>query len=120
MAENLLPCPWCGSTDIYADASDICCPIQWSAVARCRGCGAQEPDGSGVYDLKADAERVALTAWNVRASSNQRDDALTLLRGIVNSDVGVQTRHKLEEGQGVNTESGKTWLAAIEFVKQTN
>lgn len=52
--------------------------------------------------------------------SIQSDDALTLLRGIVNSDIGVQIRHKLEEGQSIETEDGKAWLAAIEFVKRSN
>ena len=94
MAENSLPCPWCGGTDIYADASEICCPIQWSAVARCRDCGAQEPDGSGVHDLRIDAEKEALAAWNVRLGGNQTD-ALIILRAIVGSEVGVQTRHKI-------------------------
>jgi hypothetical protein len=43
-------------------------------------------------------------------------DADRLLAAIVRSDVGIATRHKLEDGQGTATEDGKNWLAAIEFV----
>lgn len=65
---SLLPCPWCGGDDIYARVSDICCPVQYSAIARCRDCGAEAPDGSGVKDSREDAEREAFEMWNDRAS----------------------------------------------------
>lgn len=74
-AENLIPCPWCGSTDIYADVSEICCPVQWSGGARCRDCGAEEPNGSGVHDRKEDAEQAALKEWGIRLGGDAGKDA---------------------------------------------
>ena len=63
---KLKPCPWCGSIDIRFDADEICCPIQYSVAGQCNDCGAQEPCGSGVYDLKEDAIEDAIKAWNQR------------------------------------------------------
>jgi len=64
-----LPCPWCGCAEVKIITSEICCPIQYSATAVCAGCNAEEPNGSGVYDSKDDAEREALLAWSDRSSS---------------------------------------------------
>jgi hypothetical protein len=49
-------------------------------------------------------------------ASGTEKDAERLLAAIVRSDVGIATRHKLEDGQGTATEDGKNWMAAIEFV----
>lgn len=63
----MLPCPWCGCTEVRLNVSEICCPIQYSARAACSDCYAEEPNGSGVHDSKEDAEKEALQAWNDRA-----------------------------------------------------
>lgn len=63
----MLPCPWCGCTEVRLNVSEICCPLQYSARATCSDCYAEEPNGSGVHDLKEDAEKEALQAWNDRA-----------------------------------------------------
>ena len=57
-------CPWCGGSKVRIMVSEICCPLQYSARAYCLDCGAEEPGGSGVCDLREDAEREALEAWN--------------------------------------------------------
>lgn len=64
----MLPCPWCGCTEVRVSISEICCPIKYSANATCSDCYAEEPNGSGVHDLKEDAEKEALDAWNNRAT----------------------------------------------------
>lgn len=64
----MLPCPWCGCNEVKVSFSEICCPIQYSARAVCASCYAEEPNGSGVHDLKADAEKEALEMWNDRAT----------------------------------------------------
>lgn len=63
----ILRCPWCGCSEVETKASEICCPIQYSAKAACVDCGAEEPNGSGVYDSKEDAEKEALRMWSDRA-----------------------------------------------------
>jgi len=64
----MLPCPWCGCTEVKLNVSEICCPIQYSARAYCSDCYAEEPGGSGVHDSRQDAEKEALQAWNDRAT----------------------------------------------------
>jgi hypothetical protein len=64
----MLPCPWCGCTEVRVSVSEICCPIQYSARATCSDCYAEEPNGSGVHDSKEGAEKEALQAWNDRAT----------------------------------------------------
>ena len=64
----MLPCPWCGCTDVRVGISEICCPIQYSARAVCSDCYAEEPNGSGVHDSREEAEKEALQAWNDRAA----------------------------------------------------
>lgn len=74
------PCPWCGCKEIKISFSEICCPIKYSARARCTECDAEEPIGSGVFYSKEDAEREAWESWNYRPMGNlaavtaQRDD----------------------------------------------
>jgi hypothetical protein len=53
---------------------------------------------------------------NAAPAAGTDRDAARLLAAIVRSDVGMATRHKLEDGQGTATDDGKNWLAAIEFV----
>jgi hypothetical protein len=55
-------------------------------------------------------------ASSAAPAAGTEKDADRLLAAIVRSDVGIATRHKLEDGQGTATEDGKNWLAAIEFV----
>ena len=40
------------------------------------------------------------------------------VRAVMCSDVGVQTRHKLEAGQGVNTLDGQAWLSALRLLAE--
>ena len=63
---GLLPCPWCGCDKVDARVSEICCPLQYSAVAYCTDCGAEEPAGSGVYTCKDDAIKESMRQWNER------------------------------------------------------
>lgn len=61
-----LPCPWCGCNKINISVSEICCPIQYSAIARCNDCYAECPDGSGVVNSIEEANILAIEAWNSR------------------------------------------------------
>jgi hypothetical protein len=81
-AGELLPCPWCGGTDVRTELSEICCPIQFCAVARCYECGAAEPNGSSVHDSADDAEREALEYWNDRAQPASSDEPVAYERSI--------------------------------------
>jgi hypothetical protein len=47
-----------------------------------------------------------------------QSELLHILRGLLNSDVGQQTMHKLQDGQGINTDDGKVWLKAAELCKE--
>ena len=66
----ILPCPFCGSTDVSVEQGDT---FRWR-VAICRGCGARAPevraqtmgDGSpNEWEERAVADAIA--AWNTRA-----------------------------------------------------
>ena len=101
---ELLNCPFCGS-----HAQDDFIEGQ-SYIIECYACDAS----TGCQDSAEDA----IAAWNRRAApaAGTEKDAERLLTAIVRSDVGIATRHKLEDGQGTNTDDGRAWLAAIEFV----
>ena len=45
--------------------------------------------------------------------------ALEFLNSLIWDEVGVDTLAKLRRGQGVNTDSGRLWLAAHDFVENT-
>jgi hypothetical protein len=45
-----------------------------------------------------------------------RDRAVAIIRRLLESDVGRQTLHKLEEGQGVDTTDGQAWLRAARSI----
>lgn len=47
---------------------------------------------------------------------DERATLLDLLRNLVHGDVGRSTLQKLSEGQGTETDDGKTWLAAKAFL----
>ncbi len=65
MSEELKGCPFCGGSKISISFSEICCPIEWSAIALCSNCGC-ETEGSGVCSDKEDAKQEAIEAWNTR------------------------------------------------------
>lgn len=39
------------------------------------------------------------------------------LRSLLRSEIGIQVLHKLQDGQGTNTEEGKAWMAAQALVE---
>ncbi|MGP0171241.1 hypothetical protein ACSVIJ_05085 [Pseudomonas sp. NCHU5208] len=45
--------------------------------------------------------------------------ALEFLNSLLWDEVGVDTLDKLRAGQGTNTDSGRLWLAALDFVENT-
>lgn len=47
---------------------------------------------------------------------SEREELLSLLQKLVEGDVGKNTLWKLSQGQGTETEDGKTWLAAKSVV----
>ena len=61
---ELKPCPRCGSANIKALVSEICCPVQYSATAHCSDCGLEDVDGSGVCDTQSEAIEEAKESWN--------------------------------------------------------
>lgn len=63
----MLPCPWCGCTEVSIEVSEIGSVLQYSAHAHCAECYAGPPDGSGVVDSVIEAKKLALNAWNDRA-----------------------------------------------------
>lgn len=72
MSEPIKPCPFCGKVDIDTD--------RWSHErwAFCRGCYAQGPvvylgDGMPHGLLDAEAERLAIAAWNERNRYSRAD-----------------------------------------------
>lgn len=72
MDDQLLPCPFCGGTDVaIVEGSSF----RWR-LASCNGCGAQAPDvriqtmGEGTpKEWEAVAHKAALAEWNKRAVS---------------------------------------------------
>lgn len=62
----MLPCPWCGCTEVSIEVSEIGSVLQYSAHAHCAECYAGPPDGSGVVDSVIEAKKLALNAWNDR------------------------------------------------------
>jgi Lar family restriction alleviation protein len=56
-APPLLPCPFCGSSDVFVDHVSM---DDNAAFVHCRGCGTEGP-----FDL---SEEVAIAAWNHRLS----------------------------------------------------
>lgn len=53
----LLPCPFCGATDIGAEVDRH--PEGWAALFTCKSCGAMGPD----YGFFCDDPDTALTMW---------------------------------------------------------
>ena len=109
--EELKPCPFCGGSaksQRFGNRDGGASYAVW-----CNSCHI-----STAWMRVDDGGQRAIAAWNRRAApaAGTVKDAARLLMAIVRSDVGTATRHKLEGGQGTQTDDGKNWLAAIEFV----
>ena len=51
--------------------------------------------------------------WRTAQQAREEIERLrTALRDVLQSDVGRQTQHKLADGHGTETDSGRAWLAA--------
>lgn len=69
MSENLLPCPFCGGTDLNFKYDDI---EGWIAHVECLDCDeVQGPMSRFKYDDKEDAAVDAAELWNRRATPEQ-------------------------------------------------
>jgi Lar family restriction alleviation protein len=64
----LAPCPFCGGEAVDVDTSEICCPIEYNAHARCSDCDAQGP-AEYRWDTPNEAKAEAIAAWNRRADT---------------------------------------------------
>lgn len=62
------------------------------------------------YNLAADVLDGASTRHAAGASDT--DGALAALRAVLATDVAAQVFHRLEEGQGTDTDDGRAWIRA--------
>jgi hypothetical protein len=101
--EELKPCPFCG-VELHGEIDD--------------GARFHTHPKSDCWFSEWEFDQINIEQWNRRAdpAAGTEKDAERLLTAIVRSDVGIATRHKLEDGQGTSTDDGRAWLAAIEFV----
>ena len=64
MKMKLLPCPFCGGTDVSVEEGSTF----RHAVAICNNCDAAAPEALAIHGDKKKTQEAALTEWNRRAS----------------------------------------------------
>lgn len=64
-----------------------------------------------------DTHQLAWLAWRA-GRKQERERWSDAVRALMCSDIGVQTRHKLEAGQGTNTLDGQAWLRALQMLRE--
>lgn len=77
-----------------------------------------EPDDQAEFDYMAAMLTKALARAAAPEAPESVRDAARLLRELMGTETAIQARHKLEDGQGTETDDGKVWLAALDFIAQ--
>ena len=66
-AVDLLPCPFCGGTNITDESYWIASPVEWFGKFKCNDCDTDGPLSEFKYDDRAEAVADARAMWNRRA-----------------------------------------------------
>ena len=66
-AVDLLPCPFCGGTNITDESYWIASPVEWFGKFKCNDCVTDGPLSEFKYDDRAEAVADARAMWNRRA-----------------------------------------------------
>lgn len=68
--DDLLPCPWCGATNVFVLEGSTCRWVRAECVECGASCGERRRDLKGIRLWLEEDQEIALSAWNDRKNSS--------------------------------------------------